>query len=232
MTTYVVSDAGGWVPLDSSGLPNSGVTAGTYGDSTHVAQVTVNAKGQVTAASDVLISGAGGGVGAILFSSVLGADAASIDTGVGGIAGGYNYLRMLFVGRTDEAVVLSSLSFTLNNDTGANYDFVWTGTSNTTAITGNNTAQTAWNVQTLGASAGANFAGAVQFDMAAYAGTTFYKAANWLTTRADGSAAANMSMLNFGGSYRSTAAVSRLAVTPLTGGAKLKAGSALYIYGF
>jgi hypothetical protein len=41
-------------------LPDSGVTAGTYGDSTHVAAVTVDAKGRVTAASSVAISGGAG----------------------------------------------------------------------------------------------------------------------------------------------------------------------------
>lgn len=61
MTTWVVSDTGGWVALGSSGLPASGVTPGTYGDSTHVGQFTVNAAGQVTAASDVAISGSSGG---------------------------------------------------------------------------------------------------------------------------------------------------------------------------
>lgn len=40
-------------------LAASGVTAGTYGDATHVAQITVDAKGRVTAASDVAISGGG-----------------------------------------------------------------------------------------------------------------------------------------------------------------------------
>jgi len=61
VTTWVVSDTGGWVALGSSGLPASGVTPGTYGDSTHVGQFTVNLAGQVTAASNVAISGGGGG---------------------------------------------------------------------------------------------------------------------------------------------------------------------------
>lgn len=61
MTTFVVSDTGGWVPLGSSGLPDSGVTAGTYGDSTHVGQFTVDVHGVVTAASNVAVSGGGGG---------------------------------------------------------------------------------------------------------------------------------------------------------------------------
>jgi hypothetical protein len=41
-------------------LSASGVTAATYGDSSHVAQVTVDAKGRVTAASNVAVSGGSG----------------------------------------------------------------------------------------------------------------------------------------------------------------------------
>lgn len=43
------------------GLAPSGVTAGTYGDGSHVAQVTVTADGIVTNAVSVPISGGGGG---------------------------------------------------------------------------------------------------------------------------------------------------------------------------
>jgi len=60
MGTWVVTDTGGWTELSAGDLPASGVTAGTYGDSTHVGQFTVNVAGQVTAASDVAISGGGG----------------------------------------------------------------------------------------------------------------------------------------------------------------------------
>lgn len=60
MPSFVVDDAAGWKELASGGLPASGVSAGTNGDSTHVAQVTVNAQGQVTAASDVAISASAG----------------------------------------------------------------------------------------------------------------------------------------------------------------------------
>lgn len=42
-------------------LKASGVSAGEYGDATHVPVITVNAQGQIEAASEVAISGGGGG---------------------------------------------------------------------------------------------------------------------------------------------------------------------------
>ena len=59
MSDAFVVTAAGWQPLVAADLPASGVTAGTYGDSTHVAQVTVDAQGIVTGASDVALTAAG-----------------------------------------------------------------------------------------------------------------------------------------------------------------------------
>lgn len=56
-----------WEPANRD-LPDSGVTAGTYGDSTHVAQVTVAASGVVTAASNVAVSGGSGTISDITSS--------------------------------------------------------------------------------------------------------------------------------------------------------------------
>lgn len=47
--------------LPASALPSSGAAAGTYGDGTHVAQVTLDATGRVTSASSVAITAGGGG---------------------------------------------------------------------------------------------------------------------------------------------------------------------------
>ena len=53
-------DATGWRTFQNGDLPTSGVTAATYGDSTHVAQVAVNAQGIITSASSVAITGGSG----------------------------------------------------------------------------------------------------------------------------------------------------------------------------
>lgn len=55
---FVVTDAG-WVPLGATGLPNTAVTPGSYGDATHVGAFTVDAQGRLTAASNVALSAAG-----------------------------------------------------------------------------------------------------------------------------------------------------------------------------
>lgn len=46
---------------NTTALSTTGVTAGTYGDATHVGQLTVDAKGRLTAAANVLITGSSGG---------------------------------------------------------------------------------------------------------------------------------------------------------------------------
>lgn len=60
-TTYT-----GTSPINVAGsvisLNNSGATAGTYGSTTQVPQITVDAKGRITAVSNVTIAGGGGGV--------------------------------------------------------------------------------------------------------------------------------------------------------------------------
>lgn len=47
--------------LVTADFPTSGVSANTYGDSTHVAQITVDTTGRLTAVSNVAVSGGGGG---------------------------------------------------------------------------------------------------------------------------------------------------------------------------
>lgn len=57
VTTIKILDAN----VTNPKLDDTAVTPGTYGDSTHVAQITVNQKGRITAASDVAIEFPPGG---------------------------------------------------------------------------------------------------------------------------------------------------------------------------
>ena len=56
-TLAVGAGTGITVNADDVAITNTGVGADTYADATHVAQITVNAQGQITAASDVEITG-------------------------------------------------------------------------------------------------------------------------------------------------------------------------------
>ena len=69
-TTYVIAGTGmsGGGQLTSNvtvNLANTAVTAGTYGNSTYVAQITVDAQGRLTAVSNVAIAGGGGASGTV-----------------------------------------------------------------------------------------------------------------------------------------------------------------------
>ncbi len=226
-TITVTNPAGPTADVD---LPATGVGAGTYGDSTHV---TVDAEGRVTAASSVAISGSGGAGGLIVLydSGYLGADAATIDTGAAGIAAGHFCLILVGYFRLDTAATSDNVLGRWNNDSGANYDSQRIQTINATVggLAGN--AQTSFLVGGFPANTDAanNFGGLWGY-VPAYDATTNKKAGRCSSDAADPTAA-NMLTADVSWHYRSTSALSRLAIFPQTGGQKFKAGSRLVIYG-
>lgn len=177
-----------------------------------------------------VISGGSGGAGGLtaLFASTLGAPAANIDTGAGGIAGGHGDLVIYIVTRTADAAAAANVQITLNADTGANYDAQFVTGSNVTAAAAPSLAQTNWQIETHGNGGTAGYAGIIDLIIPAYDATTFNKAGSLRASTVDGTAANNQVFIGAVG-WRNTAAITRLTVTGAT--ANLQAGSRLVIYG-
>ena len=176
-------------------------------------------------------TGGGGGVGALLYSHVLATDTASIDTGAGGIAGGYNILEAFIVVQTTDAAAQGNfLNITVNNDTGANYDRQVIGAQGSGFSAGAAVAQSVWLTQVHGASGSAGYPSMVSITIPDYTGTAFNKVGVQQVLIPDGTSG-NLVVGFLVLGYRSTSAITRMAVSAATGGKNLKAGSAMYIYG-
>lgn len=230
------STGAAWQQVASSFASPLTTKGDVFGYSSANARVPVGADGTVlTADSSQALgvrwaAGGGGGVGANLFTSVLGADTATIDSGAGGFSTAYNFLLILLYLRTDEAVVLSTCSLNVNNDAGANYDRqALTGVS-ATPTAGQQLGATAWQTFAAGANATASVYMAARLTIPAYAGTTGFKAAEYTGGKNDATAGNNRLDTNIL-TWHSTAAITRVAITA-PGAQKLKAGSAMYVYGF
>lgn len=224
-TITVTNPAG---PTTSIDLPNSGVTAGTYGDASHVARFTVSADGVITGAASIGISGVAGSGLSQLFDSTLGVDTAAIDTGAGGIAGGHSHLIVIFYGRGDAAGTDPGVNVTVNNDTGANYDWQQILASNT-ALSGTQArAATNWPLDMIGTNASDSYASTSVLIIPAYDQTSWWKSGIVIEGEPF-SQSTQLRVWTYGIGWRSTAAITRMAWTAASG--KLKAGSRLTIYG-
>jgi hypothetical protein len=98
---------------------------------------------------------------ATLFDSALGGDAANIDAS--GLDQGWKHLRVVGLVRTTVAAVLSSVSVTVNGDTGANYHRQTARMANISFSGILSTAQTEWSFSAVGASGTAGWF--AQFDL-------------------------------------------------------------------
>lgn len=96
----------------------SGVVADTYGDSTHVPQITVDENGHITDVVDVPISGGGGGGFTVLFDTTLVAATANVN--IPAISGAYTDLRLI-VETAKQGGGTEYFAIRCNGDTGAHY---------------------------------------------------------------------------------------------------------------
>lgn len=224
----VTNPAGPTVSLD---LPNSGVGAGTYGDATHVAAVTVNARGVVTGVSLVAIGGSSGGTGfALIGSQTLGVNAASM--GVSGIPGTYSHLDVVMMCRAAAGALPTYCVIQFNADTtAANYQSeiegaVGAATQFQTLLTANNGISAQIEV---GGSLANSFA-PIRFAVPLYAAAVNKNVTGTAARFGDGSGGSNPLSASFSGLWKSTAAITSITVA-VQGGANLVAGSSISVYG-
>lgn len=193
-------------------------------------QITNGAAGVAATDFATVSQVSGAAFGAVLFDSTLVGDTASIDTGGGGIAGGYKVIEAWMILRTDDAAAVAAVNLNLNNDSGANYDKTTVINTNATVTGATVVGQTAITANVHGSGGTASYASIVRFTIPAYAATTFFKVGELDEGVTDSTAANNRAAKRFFG-YRSTAAITRFAVAA-QGAAKLKAGSRLTIIGW
>jgi hypothetical protein len=116
-----------------------------------------------------------------------------------------------------------------NNDSTAVYDFQFSGVSAGGGAAGASYGATSWAFTQVGNSATAGMYGSFRIIVPNYANTTAFKTCEAWASQLN-TAAGNGGSFTYGLAYRSTAAISRFAVTNGSG-ANLNAGSRVTIYG-
>ena len=177
------------------------------------------------------LSGGGGAVTKLFDSTVSGSDAATIDTLAGGIPSGYAFLQIFASTRTSNTGGIDGIYVRVNNDSGANYDWerfrtVGAGTSMTTS---GSAATNGWLFDCACSDDTANQFGLMRMTIPFYDNIINRKIAEWTDNMVDPVTSNNVLGV-YGGTWRSTSAISRISFVPAFGG-NIKVGSRVVIFG-
>lgn len=168
------------------------------------------------------------GISRLYDSGALGADAATIDTGAGGVATSAKHLLIMFSGRTAQAVVLGNTNFVLNGETGSQFDRFSVSGNSSTVTRGSSYGATSFSVTTPGDSSDSSvFGGALMLipDYTSSIKHVVLVLSGYIGTALDANAIVQATAAR----YRISAAITRVAASGVSG--NLRAGSRLTIYG-
>lgn len=177
-------------------------------------------------------SGSFSGATTTIFHQQLTSSAATIGTAANAIPATFAHFQVVARLRTDRVAVNDIAVITMNGDTGANYDrasVTWTGA----AIAFSSTYSTTGMVlDCLGGSADANRFATIQALFVDYTDGGSFKNAQAVGAEIGTAADANVRLsLTTDWTWKSTAAVNQITLTPQTGGVNFVAGTSLTIYG-
>lgn len=170
---------------------------------------------------------ASGEVPAVLFDSTLGAPAANIDTGAGGIAGGHDVMEVFVVAQTTEVAVVSSFGVTVNNDGGNNYDRERAFAQDSGLGAANAVAQALWAFFAHGNAGSTGYASFLHIVIPFYGEVTAFNKTGRAESSLIDASTVLWSPLAIG--WRSTAAITRMRVA--AGSGNLATGSRMLVLG-
>lgn len=207
---------------------DSGVTPGTYGDATNVAQITVDEFGHVSAAVDVAISGGGGGALTLISEVVTAASQANVT--FSSIATTWRDLEVRVRGRGDTASQNVECFIQFNGDTGNNYWFERMVTAGGSPGAGESIAGTSISICYLAAATGvSNLASGTSCNVFNYRDTTFFKPVTSHSTISNTTASGQTYLVVLSGHWGSTSAINAVKVFLAAG--NFVDGSVVSLYG-
>ena len=210
----VGSQIGGSIP--SGSIPTTGVTAGTYGNASNVGTFTVGSDGRLTAASNVAISGAGGGALTQIAQLISDGTGTYAKFTFSTISGSYTDLILQYEGRTTSTD--QNLEIQINTDTAAHYDRQLLQANSTTAAASESISDTKILVGAItGTSVSAALPSSGQLIFPSYARTSFYKTVIVDSLYCGTDASAGFYRFAIAGWWRSTAAITQIDLYPDAG---------------